>query len=200
MYSIIKPHFFLPQTYQSLHHWHFLSPVTSLCNWFKEKTQYASSDWTSAFKFKLTIIFIKCIWYIYVGMSLFYIYIGLEKVHTRLKKVNTVMLYFDSCKKNGSIISNQLRYSHSHSINKDCSQYQSHGNWSDKCYQNDLFLLIWNNTNLVLSTTCNKIQGETLKTSFLIFLKENFITNIMIYTLLLSTFIIIIVLSENQSI
>ena len=32
-------------------------------------------------------------------MSLFYIYIGLEKVHTRLKKVNTVMLYFDSCKK-----------------------------------------------------------------------------------------------------
>jgi len=102
----------------------------------------------------------------------FYIYIGLEKVHTQLKKVNTVMIYFDSCKKMFQSYQISCLYSHSHSINKDCSQYQSHGNWSDQCYQNDLFLLNWNNTNLVLSTTCNKIQGEILKTSFLIFLKE----------------------------
>jgi len=33
-------------------------------------------------------------------------------------------------------------YSHSHSINTDCSQYQSHGNWRKQCYYNYLFLVI----------------------------------------------------------
>jgi len=36
-------------------------------------------------------------------------------------------------------------YSHSNGIYKDCSQYQRHGNWSDKWYQNPQgeFSVLW---------------------------------------------------------